>query len=387
MGRRSFGMVRTLKSGRHQASYTGPDGHRYNAASTFARKSDADAWLSSVQTEIAKGAWVSPDVKRAEETREAASTAAQLRRESLTFNTWADEWLALLPSMKRTPKTIQTHGYRLTRLRTAFGEQVLAYITPGDVQAWYSQVWNSDGPGVARPTYMTLSTCMSAAVKAGHIDTNPCQVTDGQKHVPVKDRERRQVATPEEVKALADAMPEDLRLAVLLAAWCQLREGEIIGLQRRDIDLKTSKLRVARQIQYVTGDGATEGRPKSAAGARVETIPASLLPVVKRHLKDLTGKAPTSLVFHRPGRIDMSVHPNTLRYAWNRARKAVGMDWFVFHDLRHTGLTIWAQNGATYAELLHRGGHSSLEVALRYQHWTEERDRELTEKMNGQILV
>lgn len=387
MGRRAFGMVRTLKSGRHQASYTGPDGRRHNAASTFARKSDADNWLAKIQTDIAKGDWVSPDVERAETTRAAIESASQLRRETLTFSQWADEWLALLPSMGRAAKTIQTHGYRLTRLLDTFGDQVLAYITPGDVQAWYADVWNRNGPGVARPTYMTLSACMAAAVKASHIDVNPCQITGAQKHVPVKDRERRQVATPEEVKALADAMPEDLSLAVLLAAWCQLREGEIIGLQRRDIDLKRSTLKVARQVQYVTGEGPEEFPPKSAAGDRTETIPSTLLPSIKQHLKEVTGHAPTALVFHRPDRIDVPIHPNTLRAAWNRARKAVGMDWFVFHDLRHTGLTIWAQNGATYAELLHRGGHSSLEVALRYQHWTEERDRELTEKMNPQILV
>lgn len=59
----------------------------------------------------------------------------------------------------------------------------------------------------------------------------------------------------------------------------------------------------------------------------------------------------------------------------------------MFHDLRHTGLTIFAQNGATYAELLYRGGHSSLEVALKYQHATEERDRSLTAQMDQQVVV
>ena len=54
-----------------------------------------------------------------------------------------------------------------------------------------------------------------------------------------------------------------------------------------------------------------------------------------------------------------------------------GLENFRFHDLRHTGLTLFAQQGATQAELLHRGGHTSVEVALRYQHAADERDAAL----------
>ncbi len=57
------------------------------------------------------------------------------------------------------------------------------------------------------------------------------------------------------------------------------------------------------------------------------------------------------------------------------------------HDLRHTGLTIFAQQGATLAELLHRGGHSDVDVALRYQHATRERDEALTERMDAHVRV
>jgi hypothetical protein len=41
-----------------------------------------------------------------------------------------------------------------------------------------------------------------------------------------------------EVDSLAEAMPDHLRVAVFLAAWCQLRRGELLGLRRRDLDLE-----------------------------------------------------------------------------------------------------------------------------------------------------
>ena len=45
-----------------------------------------------------------------------------------------------------------------------------------------------------------------------------------------------------------------------------------------------------------------------------------------------------------------------------------------FHDLRHAGLTLSAQAGATLAEVMRRAGHSSSAAALRYQHAADRRD-------------
>lgn len=386
MSRRAFGAVRKLPSGKWQASYRGPDGARHTAPATFPRKTDADAWLAGKQTEIAREEWISPEAERQHALAERAADA----RASFTFRQWSEEWLASLPRLHRAPKTIQTHTYRMKRLLEAFGDRPLVSITEDEVQRWYDQLLTESGYGVVRPTYMTLSTCLSGAVKAHRIDQNPCKVPEGQKHVPLRPRERRQVATSLEVKTVADAMPPDLRLAVLLAAWCQLREGEVIGLKRHDIDLERGTVHVRRQVQYLTDLGPEEEDPKSAAGNRILTIPSKLLPDVADHLKKHAAPGQDGLVFHRSGRPRLPIHPNTLRAAWNRARATVPSleaEGFVFHDLRHTGLTIFAQNGATYAELLYRGGHSSLEVALRYQHATEERDRSLTAQMDPQVVV
>ena len=198
MGRRAFGSIRKISSGRFQARYTGPDGQKHPAPSTFARKSDADAWLARIQTQIAMGEWRSPE--------EIDETEA--RRASLLFSDWADEWLTSLPSLGRSPKTIQTHTYRMRRLLDEFGSHPLAQITPADVSAWYSRTWEESGPGVTRPVYMTLSTMMSAAKRQRLIEENPCQIPGAQDHKPT-DRAHRQVATPAEVRADAGEEPQD----------------------------------------------------------------------------------------------------------------------------------------------------------------------------------
>ena len=202
--KRGFGSIRKIPSGRFQARYVGPDGERYTAPSTFARKGDADAWLARIQTQIAMGEWRSPE----EIERQERAYEAEARRASLLFSDWADEWLASLPSLGRSPKTVQTHTYRMRRLLDEFGSHPLAQITPADVSAWYSRTWEESGPGVTRPVYMTLSTMMSAAKRQRLIEENPCQIPGAQDHKPT-DRAHRQVATPAEVRADAGEEPQD----------------------------------------------------------------------------------------------------------------------------------------------------------------------------------
>jgi hypothetical protein len=64
-GKRRFGRVRRLPSGRWQARYKGPDGIDRPAPSTFATKGDAERWLSLTGQTSSRDNWLDPDVGRA----------------------------------------------------------------------------------------------------------------------------------------------------------------------------------------------------------------------------------------------------------------------------------------------------------------------------------
>jgi integrase len=55
---------------------------------------------------------------------------------------------------------------------------------------------------------------------------------------------------------------------------------------------------------------------------------------------------------------------------------------FHFHDLRHTGDQLAAEAGATTEELMRRMGHSTVRAAMRYQHSTDRRDRQIAAEMS-----
>src|SRR5690349_14221428 len=60
-GRRRFGNVRKLPSGRWQARYVGPDGLERKAPQTFEKESQAAKWLTLIESEIIKKEWVPPE--------------------------------------------------------------------------------------------------------------------------------------------------------------------------------------------------------------------------------------------------------------------------------------------------------------------------------------
>lgn len=87
--RRTFGNVRKLPSGRYQARYLDPSGHRHRAPRTFATLGDANRWLSATEAAIARGAWIDP------------------RAGTITFREYADGWLESRPGLR--PRTVELY--------------------------------------------------------------------------------------------------------------------------------------------------------------------------------------------------------------------------------------------------------------------------------------
>ena len=197
----------------------------------------------------------------------------------------------------------------------------------------------------------------------------------------VENAPERPTASVAEVAALAKAMPEHLRIVVLLAAWCQLRRGELLGLRRRDVDMLHGSLSVSVTRTKLMSGEMIDKAPKSDAGRRTVAVPSHVLPALTDHLERFVGAELGALVL--TGEKGGPLRPQVLATAWNAARAKVGRTDLRLHDLRHSGLTWSAATGATVAELMRRAGHASPAAALRYQHATEDRDRVLADALSA----
>ena len=79
---------------------------------------------------------------------------------------------------------------------------------------------------------------------------------------------------------------KETRFGVLfwIALSTGMRQGELLGLKWSDLDWKTRKLHVQRQIQRLPGKGLVFSEPKSAAGRRVILLSQISLEKLKEHL-------------------------------------------------------------------------------------------------------
>ncbi len=250
----------------------------------------------------------------------------------------------------------------------ALGHLELARVSPSAVRAWYMDL-RRRFVTTGDDAYRMLRAMPNTAVSDGLIARNPCRVRGAGQ---AKSTERP-VATLAELEAAVAAVPEHRRLLLLLPAWCQLRRGEVLALQRRDLDLLHATIRIERSLVRPMSGGIVLGPPKSQAGHRTFAIPSNVLPELRAHLDAHVGPEPGSWLFTNDhgGPMDFV----TLDRVWRRARVAIGRNDLLYHDLRHTGLTWAAASGASLAELMRRGGHAHPAAALRYQHATDDRDR------------
>ncbi|GAA0273278.1 tyrosine-type recombinase/integrase [Cryptosporangium japonicum] len=363
-GRRRFGSIRKRDSGRYQVRYPGPDGQTRAAPETFARKSDAEKYLSLIEVQMIRGEWVDP------------------ARAEVRLGDYAVRWIEQRPGLR--PRTRDLYSWLLGKHITPYlGGVPLGKLDTPLVREWRSTLLlNGVSVSMAAKSYRLLRAVLMTAVKEdGILRVNPCRIPGADKESP----EERPVLTMPQVFQLADAVPGRYRAFILVSTFACLRWGEASALQRQDIDLVRGTVRVRQAFTEQRGKGLVLGPPKSRAGLRTVTIPASILPAVREHLIGSVPAEPDAFVFTVPsGRPIWRGNFNKV-VGWMAAVSAIGAPGLHFHDLRHTGNTLAARTGASLADLMARMGHDSSDAAIVYQHASAEADRKIADAINAEL--
>jgi hypothetical protein len=156
-GRRSFGSLRRLPSGRWQARYRDLMGKSHTAPQTFATRPEAARFLAPVETDPARGAWTDPRAGR------------------VSFAEWAARWQATTTNLR--PNTRALHGYLLCRfLLPAFADTPLADLDLMAVRSWLAGLEREAvSPNTVAKAYRLLARIMDTAVEAGLIGRTPAR--------------------------------------------------------------------------------------------------------------------------------------------------------------------------------------------------------------------
>jgi integrase len=362
-GRRGFGNIRRLASGRYQVRYQAPDGSEQSAPETFDRKRDAELWLSNAQTEQARGTWIDP------------------KAGAVLFREFATTWIAERQGLAETSRERYQAAFRL-QLEPTLGDLALRDITEAVVRRWYKDLL--DG-GTGRPSvtkaYRVLRAILNTAVDDDLIRRNPCRIRGGGIDKP----EERPVLDVPQVMHLAEVIEPRYRALILLATFTGLRFGELAALTRTDLDLRAGLVHVRRGQVELSNGTLLIRPPKSEAGKRTVNIPTAILPDLAEHLDTYSGPGADGRIFTMGG--GGAMRRQNFGPLWIKTIRAAGLPPVHFHDLRHTGNTLAAATGASLRELMARMGHASPRAALIYQHASIKRDRVIADALSAAITV
>lgn len=198
-------------------------------------------------------------------------------------------------------------------------------------------------PKTIRYIHTIIHKCLSDAVRAGLLGTNPAERARPPK-LRNSSREIRAWTAPQLRTFLHLAAKDRLYAAFHLAALTGMRRGEVLGLMWKDVDFQSARLSVRRGLISV-GYRVTLSSPKTHQ-ARVIDLDAETLQVL-RNRQELQAREQdrwghdyesSDYVFTRED--GSHVHPESLSDRFEVLQKESDLPKIRLHDLRHTHASI-----------------------------------------------
>lgn len=345
-------------------------GKRYHV--TGATKTDARRKRDDLLAQHRAGLLAGPEARRVTVAQHLAAWL-EGKRPAVVPSTWARYRVAvghLLPHLGRV-RLADLAGDR-TAVRRAYAALTRAGYSPVSV----------------RHAHGALSQALDQAVADGLLPRNPCAGLRGV--LPKRERAEVEALTGAEVAALL-AVEGRGRPLWTLACYSGLREGELLGLLWRDVDLERGRVTVQRVwAQGPDGRHRLRPYPKRHASVRTVDLPAACLRTLQEHRRaQLVEKLGASTWYDQTGAVFLTrtgarLHPgNTVRDLANDARKAGIAKRVTPHLLRHTYGSHLLDAGRPITEVSRLLGHSSPATTLKvYAHVVREDGRAAAEALS-----
>lgn len=170
-------------------------------------------------------------------------------------------------------------------------------------------------------------------------------------------KKRLRWLTHGEAERLLAELPEHLKAMARFTLATGLRESNVTGLQRSQIDMQ-------RRCAWIHADEAKGG----------EAIAIPLNEEAREIISSQLGKHPTHVFTYEGKPVSRANN-----HAWRKALKRAGIVDFRWHDLRHTWASWHIQNGTPLHVLQELGGWADFTMVLKYAHLSSDHLQEYAE--------
>lgn len=295
-----------------------------------------------------------------------------------TVGEYLEQWLARARISVRE-STWAAYRNAVGHLVDGLGGGSLRLLSPLEIERFEQQLLSSGRSAkTVANVHAVLHRALSDAVRDGLVDRNVASLVSP----PRAERPEMNTWTVAELKEFLGSVDgHRLHAAFVVLATTGMRRGEVLGLQRADIDLARAEVSVRRTVGVV--DGRIEiGSPKSASSRRLVALDTTTTEVLTDHLEHRAGSA---WVF--PGEGDGPLNPASFSTTFDRLVVRAGVPRIRMHDLRHTYATIALGAGVHPAVVSERLGHSSIAITIDlYSHAVPGLQREAAGAVGDLIL-
>jgi integrase len=298
--------------------------------------------------------------------RDAIRDGLVIEDERITVGQFLDRYLQDVAAHTLRPKTFEAYSYLIRmHIKPALGNIRLNQLRPARVQKFYADKLES---GLSRRTvqfmHSVLHKALQQALKWGMVVRNVGDLVEA----PSPNRCTPITFSPDQVKKFLETVKEHRWYPIyVVALYCGLREGEVLGIHFEDLDLLHDEIHVRHAVQYLIGKGLVITEPKTDSAKRTVTIPGFAHDVLVEYLHPL--KRDQGLIFVTSN--DTPISPRNLVRHFKEALEEAGLPEIRFHDLRHTHASLLLAAGVHPKLVQERLGHSQISLTLdTYSHVT-----------------
>ncbi|MNB71350.1 putative prophage phiRv2 integrase [compost metagenome] len=341
-------------------------------------------WLEAewyqFKTEVESGAFITP--------------------EKMILSVFVVEWKNKYSKGRYAPKTESLHDYLLTLILPYIGHLKLCDIKTLHIIQYFSDIQDLEKRkgGKKKPYSQTtlislhklLKGIFDLAVTWNVIKVSPMA---GLKYPKLK-KKKADCYNEEEAKTLFQSLESEplvFKTIVILATTTGLREGEISGLERKHINLKTGVIQVEQQMIYTKQNGLQITDTKTDDGNRKVSIPKLVVDLLKEVFKQSSidraklgslwkGWKDNDRQFVFNTSTGAPYGPAYISGRWINFRKKAGLREIKFHELRHTSASLLINKGVHAKVISERLGHSDIKITMNtYGHVFQKADHAAAE--------
>jgi integrase len=277
--------------------------------------------------------------------------------ENLSLEKYMDRWLDSIRDIVQEGTYKPYEAITRLHIKPTLGKTKLDRLNALQLQTLYREKLDAGlSPRRVRYIHVTMHKALKDAVRLELVSRNVAEAVTPPRLV----KREVQPLTRAQMRSLLEAAKDEKLYGLyVLAVTTGMRQGELLGLQWKDIDFDTGTLRVNRSVY-----NGKVSPPKTNSGRRTIRLSKLAIGALKTHRVSAAKLRISEWVFSTGKGTPISNH-NLHNRSWKPLLKRAGLPHSTrFHDLRHSCISLLLGRGVPVKVVSEMAGHGDVSITL-----------------------